>query len=208
MNGGSGRAGAVAVFALWFSFKERFGEITQSHDVAKLQPVVLNHGSPVFDVAVHSFTDCVATGADDGKIKLWTLPECNDAGAFQGEPAAPVVLEGHSKRVTSVAWHPTASGVLSSASSNGEVGEKRQRNEWPPPAADAEEGEAESGRLDDRDCDAGDGERERAGDKGISSSGLRATKPTLEPNCPRRLAMALSPFWCLRIPPCGSGSSR
>jgi coronin-1B/1C/6 len=68
---------------------------------------------PVLDIDWCPHNDLViASGSEDCKVMVWQIPE-NGLEEPLSQPA--VVLEGHSKRVGIVTWHPTARNVLLSA---------------------------------------------------------------------------------------------
>ncbi|NXQ90598.1 COR1B protein, partial [Nyctibius grandis] len=54
----------------------------------------------------------IASGSEDCTVMVWQIPE---HGLSQPLTEPVVVLEGHSKRVGIIAWHPTARNVLLSA---------------------------------------------------------------------------------------------
>jgi len=57
----------------------------------------------------------IATASQDGSVKLWDIPE----GGLRGDLSHPVAnLVGHSKRLMYVDWHPLASNVLVSATTD------------------------------------------------------------------------------------------
>lgn len=62
----------------------------------------------VKSISVDRFSQFSASGSD----QVWQIPE-NGLETPLSEPV--VVLEGHSKRVGIVSWHPTARNVLLSA---------------------------------------------------------------------------------------------
>jgi hypothetical protein len=54
----------------------------------------------------------VATGAEDGAVKIWRIPE----GGLKAEVNDPLVsMDAHGKKVNFVLFHPTASNVLATA---------------------------------------------------------------------------------------------
>eukprot|EP00003_Mantamonas_plastica_P012162 TRINITY_DN2212_c0_g1_i2.p1 TRINITY_DN2212_c0_g1~~TRINITY_DN2212_c0_g1_i2.p1 ORF type:complete len:989 (+),score=333.46 TRINITY_DN2212_c0_g1_i2:624-3590(+) len=65
-----------------------------------------------FDLSPHIGT-LLATGADDGLIKIFNLP----GGVIEEDVSeATVALEGHTKKLTNVLFNPTAANVLASTS--------------------------------------------------------------------------------------------
>ncbi|KAM5191665.1 coronin-1C [Mantella aurantiaca] len=81
--------------------------------IDKSYPTVCGHTGPVLDIDWCPHNDnVIASGSEDCSVLVWQIPE-NGLTAPLTEAA--VVLEGHSKRVGIVTWHPTASNVLLSA---------------------------------------------------------------------------------------------
>ncbi|XP_062890406.1 uncharacterized protein LOC134338490 isoform X1 [Mobula hypostoma] len=81
--------------------------------IDKAYPTVCGHTGPVLDIEWCPHNDhLIASGSEDCTIMIWQIPE-NGLTASITEPA--VTLEGHSKRVGIVSWHPTARNVLLSA---------------------------------------------------------------------------------------------
>ncbi|XP_053341821.1 coronin-B isoform X1 [Clarias gariepinus] len=81
--------------------------------IDKAYPTVCGHTGPVLDIDWCPHNDhVIASGSEDCTIMVWQIPE-NGLNAPHLEPV--VVLEGHSKRVGIVTWHPTARNVLLSA---------------------------------------------------------------------------------------------
>jgi WD40 repeat protein len=62
----------------------------------------------------------LATGASDGALRLWKLPEHGLTGDISADQAA-ANLMGHGKRVDNLAWHPAAVNVLASTGSDNTV---------------------------------------------------------------------------------------
>uniref|UniRef100_H3AGI6 Coronin n=1 Tax=Latimeria chalumnae TaxID=7897 RepID=H3AGI6_LATCH len=81
--------------------------------IDKAYPTVCGHTGPVLDIewCPHN-DDVIASGSEDCAVKVWQIPE-NGLVVPLMEPV--VSLEGHSKRVGVVTWHPTARNVLLSA---------------------------------------------------------------------------------------------
>ncbi|CAK9302610.1 unnamed protein product [Gordionus sp. m RMFG-2023] len=84
---------------------EKFGKIEKDY------PLVLGHKGPVLDLAWCNFNDnIIASCSEDTTIKIWQIPP-RGLGRLPLED--PVVdLTAHDKRVTQVAWHPSANNVL------------------------------------------------------------------------------------------------
>ncbi|XP_052448741.1 uncharacterized protein LOC128007100 isoform X1 [Carassius gibelio] len=81
--------------------------------IDKAYPTVCGHTGPVLDIDWCPHNDhVIASGSEDCTVMVWQIPE-NGLTAPLSEPV--VVLEGHSKRVGIVSWHPTARNVLLSA---------------------------------------------------------------------------------------------
>ncbi|XP_077773808.1 coronin-1C isoform X1 [Podarcis muralis] len=81
--------------------------------IDKSYPTVCGHTGPVLDIDWCPHNDqVIASGSEDCTVMVWQIPE-NGLTLPLTEPA--VILEGHSKRVGIVAWHPTAHNVLLSA---------------------------------------------------------------------------------------------
>lgn len=56
----------------------------------------------------------MATGCDDGKLRLWRLPE---EGVMKQDVTTPITsLTGHLNRINIVQWHPLIKNVLVSSS--------------------------------------------------------------------------------------------
>uniref|UniRef100_A0A673WBG9 Coronin n=1 Tax=Salmo trutta TaxID=8032 RepID=A0A673WBG9_SALTR len=81
--------------------------------IDKAYPTVCGHTGPVLDIDWCPHNDhVIASGSEDCTVMVWQIPE-NGLVTPLAEPV--VVLEGHSKRVGIVTWHPTARNVLMSA---------------------------------------------------------------------------------------------
>ncbi|XP_078239617.1 coronin-1B isoform X2 [Pogona vitticeps] len=81
--------------------------------IDKSYPTVCGHTGPVLDIDWCPHNDhIIASGSEDCTIMIWQIPE-NGLTLPLTEPV--VVLEGHSKRVGIITWHPTARNVLLSA---------------------------------------------------------------------------------------------
>uniref|UniRef100_A0A672JMI5 Coronin n=1 Tax=Salarias fasciatus TaxID=181472 RepID=A0A672JMI5_SALFA len=78
--------------------------------IDKSYPTVCGHTGPVLDIEWCPHNDqVIASGSEDSTVMVWQIPE-NGLVTSMSEPI--VTLEGHSKRVGIVAWHPTARNVL------------------------------------------------------------------------------------------------
>uniref|UniRef100_A0A667ZQ31 Coronin n=1 Tax=Myripristis murdjan TaxID=586833 RepID=A0A667ZQ31_9TELE len=81
--------------------------------IDKTYPTVCGHTGQVLDIDWCPHNDYViASGSEDCMVMIWQIPE-NGLENPLSEPT--VVLEGHSKRVGIVSWHPSAHNVLLSA---------------------------------------------------------------------------------------------
>ncbi|MCJ8748687.1 hypothetical protein PDJAM_G00167600 [Pangasius djambal] len=81
--------------------------------IDKAYPTVCGHTGPVLDIDWCPHNDhVIASGSEDCTIMVWQIPEYGLTAPLS-EPV--VVLEGHSKRVGIVTWHPTVRNVLLSA---------------------------------------------------------------------------------------------
>ncbi|XP_037755307.1 coronin-1B [Chelonia mydas] len=81
--------------------------------IDKSYPTVCGHTGPVLDIDWCPHSDYViASGSEDCTVMVWQIPE---NGLTQPLTEPVVALEGHSKRVGIVTWHPTARNVLLSA---------------------------------------------------------------------------------------------
>ncbi|TRY83610.1 hypothetical protein DNTS_022093, partial [Danionella cerebrum] len=87
--------------------------LQKSGRIDKAYPTVCGHTGPVLDIDWCPHNDhVIASGSEDCTVMVWQIPE-NGLTSALSEPV--VVLEGHSKRVGIVTWHPTARNVLLSA---------------------------------------------------------------------------------------------
>lgn len=81
--------------------------------IDKSYPTVCGHTGPVLDIDWCPHNDhVIASGSEDCTVMVWQIPE-NGLTLSLTEPV--VVLEGHSKRVGIITWHPAARNVLLSA---------------------------------------------------------------------------------------------
>ncbi|KAG7272675.1 hypothetical protein CRUP_008503 [Coryphaenoides rupestris] len=76
-------------------------------------PSVVRHTGPVLDIEFCPHNDnIIASGSEDCSVMIWEIPD----GGLTLSLTEPVVkLEGHSKRVGILSWHPTAHNVLMTA---------------------------------------------------------------------------------------------
>uniref|UniRef100_A0A4X1TZM5 Coronin n=1 Tax=Sus scrofa TaxID=9823 RepID=A0A4X1TZM5_PIG len=80
--------------------------------VDKNYPLVTGHTAPVLDIDWCPHNDNVIASSDDTTIMVWQIPDYTPMRNIT-EPI--ITLEGHSKRVGILSWHPTARNVLLSA---------------------------------------------------------------------------------------------
>ncbi|XP_011614032.2 coronin-1C-A isoform X1 [Takifugu rubripes] len=87
--------------------------------IDKSYPTVCGHTGPVLDIEWCPHNDqVIASGSEDCTVMVWQIPE-NGLVTPMAEPV--VVLEGHSKRVGIITWHPTARNVLLSAGCDNQI---------------------------------------------------------------------------------------
>lgn len=80
------------------------------------KPVIAGHSSAVIDFDFNPFNDHqIATASEDLTLKIFSFPE---GGLTEKVTEADVSLEGHERKVTFCKWHPTASNILASGSSD------------------------------------------------------------------------------------------
>ncbi|GME34887.1 hypothetical protein GTA08_BOTSDO00645 [Neofusicoccum parvum] len=83
-------------------------------------PLFRGHTGPVLDTDWNPFNDnVIASGSDDGKVFVWTVPENFSLHTDAEEPqdVAPVAkYTGHTRKVGHVVWNPAAENVLASSS--------------------------------------------------------------------------------------------
>ncbi|NXX84025.1 CORO6 protein, partial [Urocolius indicus] len=81
--------------------------------VDKNHPLVTGHTAPVLDIDWCPHNDnVIASASEDTTVMVWQIPDYVPVRNIT-EPV--VTLEGHSKRVSIISWHPTARNVLLSA---------------------------------------------------------------------------------------------
>lgn len=81
--------------------------------IDKGYPTVCGHTGPVLDIDWCPHNDAViASSSEDCSIKVWQIPE---DGLVKPLLDAVVTLEGHTRRVGIITWHPTALNILLSA---------------------------------------------------------------------------------------------
>ncbi|KFU86307.1 Coronin-6, partial [Chaetura pelagica] len=98
----SGGGGAFIVLPL-----AKTGRVDKNH------PLVTGHTAPVLDIDWCPHNDnVIASASEDTTVMVWQVPDYVPVRNIT-EPV--VTLEGHSKRVGIICWHPTARNVLLSA---------------------------------------------------------------------------------------------
>ncbi|XP_029430594.1 coronin-1B [Rhinatrema bivittatum] len=87
--------------------------LSKTGRIDKSYPTVCGHTGPVLDIDWCPHNDeVIASCSEDCTVMVWQIPE-NGLVMPLTEPV--VTLEGHSKRVGIITWHPTARNVLLSA---------------------------------------------------------------------------------------------
>ena len=89
-------------------------------------PIIKGHSGAILDMEWSPFDDSLlATGSEDSKIKLWSIPDDWEPTDEQGRGKkgedfsdSMVDLDGHAKKVTLMRFHPTAGNTLLSASAD------------------------------------------------------------------------------------------
>lgn len=86
-------------------------------------PLVRCHTAPVLDTAWSPFDDSlVASAGEDGRVAVTRVDESMFEAAFSGDPNVQDIeclsgkKMGHGRKAGNLLWHPTAEGVLASAS--------------------------------------------------------------------------------------------
>ncbi|XP_064201359.1 coronin-2B-like [Anguilla rostrata] len=73
-------------------------------------PRVCGHKGNVLDIKWNPFNDfCIASCSEDTTVKIWDIPK---HGVMKDITVPTKELQGHSRRVGFIEWHPTASNVL------------------------------------------------------------------------------------------------
>uniref|UniRef100_A0A3Q2ZXZ8 Coronin n=1 Tax=Kryptolebias marmoratus TaxID=37003 RepID=A0A3Q2ZXZ8_KRYMA len=74
------------------------------------QPRVSGHRGNVLDVKWNPFDDyCIASCSEDATVKVWEIPPY---GMLKNLTVPRKELQGHSRRVGLIEWHPTANNIL------------------------------------------------------------------------------------------------
>lgn len=80
-------------------------------------PLYVGHTGPVLDLAFSPFhEDVLASASEDASIMVWHVPDPSASCRPATEPSK--TLQGHRRKVTALAWHPTAEHVLASISTD------------------------------------------------------------------------------------------
>lgn len=110
MNWEAGGGGAFAVIPL-----------SERGRLPELIPLFRGHTAAVLDTDWSPFNDSlIASGSDDGKIFIWSVPENfslhydEDEGPKDVDPV--LRLAGHTRKVGHVLFHPSAENVLATSS--------------------------------------------------------------------------------------------
>ncbi|XP_022085077.1 coronin-2B-like isoform X2 [Acanthaster planci] len=78
------------------------------------------HKGPVLDIKWNPFNDNeIASCSDDGTAKVWYIPD--DSVPTENNATLLADLVKHTRRVIQIEWHPTASGILLSASQDNKI---------------------------------------------------------------------------------------
>ncbi|XP_053478195.1 coronin-2A [Ictalurus furcatus] len=73
-------------------------------------PRISGHRGNVLDVKWNPFNDfCIASCSEDATVKVWDIPK---HGVLKNITIPWKELQGHSRRVGLIEWHPTASNIL------------------------------------------------------------------------------------------------
>lgn len=81
-----------------------------------LMPSLIVANCKIGDFAFNPFDNFeVAIGCSDGTVKIWSIPE---NGLISSSEVPSSELTGHTDRITIVEYHPTASGILTTASTD------------------------------------------------------------------------------------------
>ncbi len=92
-----------------------------SSQLPDLFPLCRAHTAPVLDTAWSPFNDSlIASAGEDGKVAITSIPEDIFDLAWSGEEAPDLEpahkINAHGRKAGHVLWHPTADGILASAS--------------------------------------------------------------------------------------------
>uniref|UniRef100_A0A3B4Z7V1 Coronin n=1 Tax=Stegastes partitus TaxID=144197 RepID=A0A3B4Z7V1_9TELE len=102
--------------------------LSKSGRVDKNYPLVIGHSGPVLDIDWCPHDDNIlASCSEDCTAMVWQIP---DHALTRPLSDPVVVLEGHSKRVGIVTWHPTARNILLTAGTNTHTNTHTQVSYW------------------------------------------------------------------------------
>ncbi|XP_056315121.1 coronin-2A isoform X1 [Danio aesculapii] len=83
------------------------------HNTGKVDPhypKVSGHRGNVLDIKWNHFNDfCIASCSEDATVKVWEIPE---HGVLKTITVPWKELQGHSRRVGLIEWHPTANNII------------------------------------------------------------------------------------------------
>lgn len=87
--------------------------VLSAHHTGKVDPHhprVSGHRGNVLDVKWNPFNDyCIASCSEDSTVKVWEIPP---HGVLKNLTVPWKELQGHSRRVSIIEWHPTANNIL------------------------------------------------------------------------------------------------
>ncbi|XP_040043658.1 coronin-2A isoform X2 [Gasterosteus aculeatus] len=84
--------------------------INHTGKVDPQHPRVSGHRGNVLDIKWNPFNDyCIASCSEDSTVKVWEIPA---RGVLKNITAPWKELQGHSRRVGLIEWHPTANNIL------------------------------------------------------------------------------------------------
>uniref|UniRef100_A0A8C9X9U6 Coronin n=1 Tax=Sander lucioperca TaxID=283035 RepID=A0A8C9X9U6_SANLU len=84
--------------------------INHTGKVDPLHPRISGHRGNVLDVKWNPFNDfCIASCSEDTTVKVWEIPP---HGVLKNLTSPWKELQGHSRRVGLIEWHPTANNIL------------------------------------------------------------------------------------------------
>ncbi|XP_037327038.1 coronin-2A isoform X1 [Pungitius pungitius] len=84
--------------------------INHTGKVDPQHPRISGHRGNVLDIKWNPFNDyCIASCSEDSTVKVWEIPP---HGVLKNLTAAWKELQGHSRRVGLIEWHPTANNIL------------------------------------------------------------------------------------------------
>ncbi len=102
-------------------------------------PLITGHSAPILDFDFNPFfPNILATGSEDCKVKIWSIPE---GGLRSNMNASFATLSGHNRKVLGIRYHPTVAHILNSISADGSsklwnVEQSREYYSVKPPSQD------------------------------------------------------------------------